>query len=172
MANISANGNGTTSPRRHRYTRASTTSVTQLLSDGYSSFINRLTRRGPSEKSEPVADSNLVALRSRYDNMNKNIAMSNVQRYDNNGHISPYTSLSTSVNTPRKLNDDRTYSSYLGASKSRIDLSPLHSTSGINALGRSDSFRRANLKNNNKSSPFSKRYPIKEPNNNIDSTTF
>lgn len=39
-------------PRRsNRYTRSSTTSVTQLLSDGYNSFMQRL-RRNPSEKSE------------------------------------------------------------------------------------------------------------------------
>lgn len=39
-------------PRRsNRYTRSSTTSVTQLLSDGYNSFMSRL-RRNPSEKPE------------------------------------------------------------------------------------------------------------------------
>ncbi|XP_063635338.1 uncharacterized protein LOC134806059 isoform X6 [Cydia splendana] len=107
MANITANGNGTTSPRRHRYQRSSTTaSVTQLLSDGYSSFINRLTRRGPSEKSD--ADTKLTAARTRYDDKllsNKNLSLSNVQRYDTNGHISPYTSLS-GVTSARKLNDD------------------------------------------------------------------
>lgn len=39
------------SPRRHRYTRSSTASVTQLLSDSCTSFIQRLTTRvrGPSQ---------------------------------------------------------------------------------------------------------------------------
>ncbi|XP_021191636.3 uncharacterized protein Doa isoform X3 [Helicoverpa armigera] len=170
MASLSTSASATTSPRRQRYNRSSTTSVTQLLSDGYSSFINRLTRRGPSEKTEIISDPKLTAARSRFDDKlisSKNSALANARRYENNGHISPYTSL-TSGAPARKLNDDRTYSSYLGASKSRIDTSPLHSTSGISALGRTDSFRRAHLKDN-KSSPFTKRYPLKEPNNNIDS---
>lgn len=175
MASVSATGSGTTSPRRQRYNRSSTTSVTQLLSDGYSSFINRLTRRGPSEKSESGADAKLSAARSQYDDKflsNKSSALTNVRRYDSNGHISPYTSLTSSVTVPtgRKLADDRPYS-YLGAPKSRINTSPLHSPAGISALGRSDSFRRAHMKDN-KSSPFTKRYPLKEANNNIESTIF
>lgn len=36
--------------RRNRYSRSSTTSVTQLLSESCSSLLHRLTRRGPSEK--------------------------------------------------------------------------------------------------------------------------
>lgn len=170
MASLSTSASGTTSPRRQRYNRSSTSSVTQLLSDGYSSFINRLTRRGPSEKTEIISDSKLSTARPRFDDKlisNKNSVLANVRRYENNGHISPYTSLTSGV-PARKLNDDRMYSSYLGASKSRIDTSPLHATSGISAVGRSDSFRRAHLKDN-KSSPFNKRYPLKEPNNNIDS---
>lgn len=171
MASLSTSASATTSPRRQRYNRSSTTSVTQLLSDGYSSFINRLTRRGPSEKTEIISDTKLTAAtRPRYDdklNSSKNSVLANVRRYENNGHISPYTSSLTSGAPARKLNDDRTYSSYLGGTKSRIDTSPLHSTSGISALGRTDSFRRAHLKDN-KSSPFTKRYPLKEPNNNID----
>lgn len=172
MSSLSTSSSATTSPRRHRYNRSSTTSVTQLLSDGYSSFINRLTRRGPSEKTETAADSKLTSSRARFDekhaaNNNKNSITASVRRYENNGHITPYTSLTSSAPI-RRLNDERTYSSYLGSSKSRIDLSPLHSTSGISALSRSDSFRRAHLKDN-KSSPFNTRYPLKEPNNNIDS---
>lgn len=38
------------SVRRNRYSRSSTTSVTQLLSESCSSLLHRLTRRGPSEK--------------------------------------------------------------------------------------------------------------------------
>lgn len=171
MTTINANGNGTTSPRRHRYSRASTTSVTQLLSDGYSSIINRLTRRGPSEKSD-IGDTKLSAARTRYDDKllsSKNSALASVRRYENSRQISPYTPLLTGVTAgTRKLNDDRTYG-YLSSPKSRIDTSPLHSTSGISVLGRSDSFRRAHMKDN-KSSPFTKRYPLKETNNNIDST--
>ncbi|XP_075976362.1 uncharacterized protein LOC142976725 isoform X5 [Anticarsia gemmatalis] len=170
MASLSTSASATTSPRRQRYNRSSTTSVTQLLSDGYSSFINRLTRRGPSEKTEIAADAKLSSARSRFDDKlisNKNSTLANVRRYENNGHISPYTSITSSAQA-KKLTDDRMYSSYLGATKSRIDTSPLHSTSGISALGRNDSFRRAHLKDN-KSSPFTKRYPLKEPNNNIDS---
>lgn len=170
MASLSNSASASTSPRRQRYNRSSTTSVTQLLSDGYSSFINRLTRRGPSEKTEIISDTKLTA-RPRFDDKlisSKNSVLANVRRYENNGHISPYTSSLTSGAPARKLNDDRTYSSYLGATKSRVETSPLHSTSGISALGRTDSFRRAHLKDN-KSSPFTKRYPLKEPNNNIDS---
>ncbi|XP_028161877.1 CTD kinase subunit alpha isoform X9 [Ostrinia furnacalis] len=171
MTTINANGNGTTSPRRHRYSRSSTTSVTQLLSDGYSNIINRLTRRGPSEKSD-VPDTKLSAARTRYDDKllsSKNSALASVRRYENSRHISPYTPLLTGVSAAtRKLNDDRTYG-YLSSPKSRLDISPLHSTSGISALGRSDSFRRAHMKDN-KSSPFTKRYPLKEANNNVDST--
>lgn len=175
MASVSATGNGTTSPRRQRYNRSSTSSVTQLLSDGYSSFINRLTRRGPSEKSETGSDTKLSTARSRFDDKylsNNGSVLTNVRRYENNGHISPYTSLSSSVTVPggRKLNEDRTFS-YLGAPKSRINISPLHSAASISALGRSDSFRRAHV-NDNKSSPFTKRYPLKEANNNIESTIF
>lgn len=173
MASLTATGNGTTSPRRHRYNRSSTTSMTQLLSDGYSSIMNRLTRRGPSEKSDVIADSKLTAARSRYDDKllsNKNSALASVRRYENNRHISPYASFASGIGapSPRKLNEDRTYSSYLSSSKSRLDNSPLHSTSGISALGRSDSFRRAHIKD--KSSPYTKRYPLKEANNNIDTT--
>lgn len=170
MASLSTSASDTTSPRRQRYNRSATTSVTQLLSDGYSSFINRLTRRGPSEKTEIISDTKLTATRPRFDDKlisSKNSVLANVRRYENNGHISPYTSSLTSGAPARKLNDDRTYSSYLGATKSRIDTSPLHSASGISALGRTDSFRRAHLKD--KSSPFTKRYPLKESNNNIDS---
>lgn len=170
MATLSANG--TSAPRRHRYSRASTTSVTQLLSDGYSSIMNRLTRRGPSEKSDAIADAKLSTARSRYDDKlltNKNPTLASVRRYENNRHISPYTSLTSGATTPvtRKL-DDRTYSSYLSGPKSRIETSPLHSAiSGISALSRSDSFRRAQMKDN-KSSPFTKRYPLKEANHNLD----
>lgn len=172
MASISATGTGTTSPRRHRYNRSSTTSVSQLLSDGYSSIINRLTRRGPSEKSDTAADSKLSAARTRYDDKllsNKNSALASVRRYENNRHISPYASFASGAGTPaaRKLNDERTYSSYLSSSKTRLDTSPLHATSAISALGRNDSFRRAPGKDN-KSSPYTKRYPLKEANNNID----
>lgn len=170
MASLSTSTSGTTSPRRQRYNRASTTSVTQLLSDGYSSFINRLTRRGPSEKTETLPDTKLASTRSRFDDKllsDNNSTLANMRRYESNGHISPYTSLTSSV-PAKKLNDDRMYSSYLGATKSRIDTSPLHSTSGISALVRSDSFHRTKLKDN-KTSPFTKRYPLKESNNNIDS---
>ncbi|XP_037296998.1 uncharacterized protein LOC119190062 [Manduca sexta] len=168
-------GSGTTSPRRQRYNRSSTTSVTQLLSDGYSSIINRLTRRGPSEKSD-AADTKLSASRSRFDDKllsGKNSTLANIRRYENNGHISPYTSLTSVVTGPtsRKLNDDRLYSSYLSGPKPRIDTSPLHTTSGISSLGGSDSFRKAHTKDN-KSSPFTKRYPLKEANNNIENTIF
>lgn len=175
MATLSTNPNGTTSPRRQRYNRASTTSVTQLLSDGYSSFINRLTRRGPSEKNDTICDSKLSTARSRFDEKllaDKNSVLSNMRRYDNS-HISPYASL-TSIVAPSAriaaLHDDRTYSNYLGSQKSRLETSPLRSTSGISALGRSDSFRRAHVKDNK--SPIIKRYPLKEPNNNIDNTIF
>ncbi|KAM3967090.1 CDC like kinase darkener of apricot isoform 4-T4 [Aphomia sociella] len=167
MATLSANG--TTTPRRHRYSRASTTSVTQMLSDGYSSIMNRLTRRGPSEKSDAIADSKLSSARTRYDDkllVSKNPAFASVRRYENNRHISPYTSLTSgaTTQTPRKL-DDRTYSNYLSGPNSRIEISPLHST--ISGLNRNDSIRRAHMKDN-KSSPFTKRYPLKEANHNID----
>ncbi|CAH2040355.1 unnamed protein product, partial [Iphiclides podalirius] len=174
MASIGTGGSGTsTSPRRQRYGRSSTSSVTQLLSDGYSSIISRLTRRGPSEKSDAGVDSKLTAARSRYDDKllaNKNPTLSNVRRYDNSRRVSPYSSLASGLSlSTRKLNDERAYSSYLAATKPRIDTSPLHSTSGISALSRSDSFRRAHMKDN-QSSPFTKRYPLKEANNNnIDS---
>lgn len=174
MAGAGAGGAGTTSPRRQRYGRSSTSSVTQLLSDGYSSIINRLTRRGPSEKNDAVIDTKLHAARTRYDDKllaNKNSALTNVRRYDNNSHISPYTSLTSGLSgSMRKLNDERAYPSYLATTKSRIDTSPLHTSSGISALTRSDSFRRAHLKDN-QSSPFTKRYALKEANNNnIDPT--
>lgn len=172
MASLTSSGNGTTTPRRHRYNRSSTTSVGQILSDGYSSIINRLTRRGPSEKTDPIADSKLSAARNRYDDKlfsSKSSALANVRRYENNRHISPYASFASGAATPtsRKLHDDRVYSSYLGSSKSRLDASPLNTSSGISALARSDSFRRAQVKDN--SSPLTKRYTLKEPNNNIDS---
>lgn len=175
MASLASSGNGTTTPRRQRYNRSSTTSVSQLLSDGYSSIINRLTRRGPSEKTDPIADSKLSAARNRYDDKlfsSKSSALANVRRYENNRHISPYASFASSTANPtsRKLNDDRLYSSYLSSSKSRLDGSPLNTSSGISTLARSDSFRRAQVKDN--SSPLTKRYTLKEPNNNIDSTIF
>lgn len=46
----STSGSSTTTPRRNRYSRASTTSVTQLLSDSCSSLLQRLNSRlrGPS----------------------------------------------------------------------------------------------------------------------------
>ncbi|CAK1543915.1 unnamed protein product [Leptosia nina] len=171
MAGVSTSGSGATSPRRQRYNRASTTSVTQLLSDGYSSIINRLTRRGPSEKNDALVDSKLTTARTRYDdNMlsNKHPALANVRRYENNRHVSPYKSYSTGLSTAsKKLTDDRTYN-YLGATKTRINASPLHASSGFSALGRTDSFRRAHVKD--KSSPLVQRYPLKETNNNnIDS---
>lgn len=174
MASVTT-GSGTTSPRRQRYNRSSTTSVTQLLSDGYSSFINRLTRRGPSEKSDPIVDTKLSTVRSRFDDKlmtNKNSTLANIRRYENNGHVSPYASLTSVITAPtsRKLNGDRTYSSYLNNSKSRIEASPLRSATSINALNRSDSFRRAHMKD--KSSPITKRYPLKEANNNIENTIF
>lgn len=177
MASINMTGNGTTSPRRQRYNRSSTASMTQLLSDSYSSFINRLTRRGPSEKTETAADAKLSAVRSRYDDKflsNKSSALSNVRRYENNGHISPYTSLSSGVSAPaatRKLAEERAYGYLAGAPKPRVDASPLHSVSGISALTRTDSFRRAHVKDN-KSSPFTKRYPLKEANNNIEGAIY
>ncbi|XP_045496187.1 DYRK-family kinase pom1 isoform X3 [Colias croceus] len=172
MAGISTSGSGATSPRRQRYTRASTTSVTQLLSDGYSSIMNRLTRRGPSEKNDPIIDSKLTSsARTRYDDnllTNKNPALTNVRRYENNRHISPYKSYSSGLSsTTKKLSDDRTFN-YLGSTKTHVKTSPIHSASGFSALGRSDSFRRAHIKD--KSSPLVKRYPLKETNNNIVST--
>ncbi|CAH0723876.1 unnamed protein product, partial [Brenthis ino] len=173
MANISTSGSGTSHPRQ-RYTRSSTTSVTQLLSDGYSSIINRLTRRGPSEKSDHIIDPKLTAARTRYDDKilsSKNSAITNVRRYGNNRNISPFKPFVSSI-TPsaKKFGDERAYSSYLNAPKSRMEQSPVHSNPSISALTRNDSFRRANKKDN-KSSPFSKRYPLKETNNNnLDST--
>ncbi|XP_047531783.1 CTD kinase subunit alpha isoform X3 [Vanessa atalanta] len=170
---LATTGNGTTSPRP-RYTRASTTSVTQLLSDGYSSIINRLTRRGPSEKNDHIIDSKLSAARTRYDDKmltSKSSALTNVRRYENNTNILPYRPFVSSV-TPntKKFSDDRAYSSYLSSPKARIEQSPVHSNPSISALSRSDSFRRAHMKDN-KSSPLTKRYPLKETNNNnLDST--
>lgn len=175
MATLSSNGNGST-PRRQRYTRASTTSVTQLLSDGYSSIINRLTRRGPSEKLDSAADSKLSTARTRYDDKlfaNKNPASaSSVRRYENNRHISPYVPLASGAMTPsnRKLaQDGSSYLGYLNA-KSRIDNSPLHSSNVLGALRRSDSFRKAHVKDDKTSPSILRRYPLKETNNNIDST--
>ncbi|CAH2242365.1 jg19977 [Pararge aegeria aegeria] len=173
MASVSTSGSGTTNPRP-RYNRSSTTSVTQLLSDGYSSIMNRLTRRGPSEKNENINDSKLTAARTRYDDKlfsSKNSGLSNVRRYENAGNLSPYRSYVPSVAaTAKKYNDERHYSSYLNSTKTRIDTSPVHSHPSINVLSRSDSFRRAHMKDN-KSSPLTKRYPLKETNNNnLDST--
>ncbi|CAF4820378.1 unnamed protein product [Pieris macdunnoughi] len=173
MAGISTSGSSATSPRRQRYNRSSTTSVTQLLSDGYSSIINRFTRRGPSEKNEAVMDSKLTSsARNRYDDSlltNKNPALANVRRYENNSrrNLSPYNSYSGLSSTAKKFSDDHTYN-YLGATKTRVNTSPLHAASGFSALGRNDSFRRAHVKD--KSSPLVKRYPLKEANNNIDTT--
>lgn len=173
MASIGTSGSGTTNPRQ-RYTRSSTTSVTQLLSDGYSSIINRLTRRGPSEKGDHIIDPKLTTVRSRYDNKiisGKNSSITNVRRYDNNRNISPLKPfVSTFTPSAKKFGDERAYSSYLNMPKSRVEQSPVHSNSSISALSRNDSFRRAQKKDN-KSSPFTKRYPLKEPNNNnLDST--
>ncbi|XP_041968251.1 uncharacterized protein LOC121725401 [Aricia agestis] len=170
MANVSAAGGSAPSPRRQRYTRASTTSVTQLLSDGYSSIMNRLTRRGPSEKSDHIVDSKLSISRPRFDDKfsNKNSVLANVRRYENNRRISPYTF--TSSVSAKKLNDDRAYSSYLSSSKPRVDASPVLPNSGVSALNRTDSFRRAHLKDA-KLSPCTKRIPLKETNNNIASST-
>ncbi|XP_068623557.1 uncharacterized protein [Battus philenor] len=174
MASVGASGDSTTSPRRQRYGRSSTSSVTQLLSDGYSSIINRLTRRGPSEKNDSVIDSKLASVRNRYDDKlltTKNPNLTNIRRYDNSSHISPYTSLTSGLcASTRNLNDERAYTNYLAATKSRVDTSPLRPTAGIGALSRSDSFRRAHMKDN-QPSPFTKRYPLKEANNNnIDAT--
>nr|XP_032515754.1 uncharacterized protein LOC116768941 isoform X5 [Danaus plexippus plexippus] len=168
MANIGSSGNMTTSPRR-RYTRASTTSVTQLLSDGYSNIMNRLTRRGPSEKNDHIIDTKLTAARNRYDDKllsNNNSVLTNVRRYENNRKISPYKPFTSPITvTAKKFGDDRGYSSYLSSPKTRIDTSPVLSNPSMSALTRSDSFRRASKKDN-KSSPFTKRYPLKETNNN------
>ncbi|XP_052739869.1 uncharacterized protein LOC112049794 isoform X3 [Bicyclus anynana] len=169
MANVS--GNGPTSPRR--YNRSSTTSVTQLLSDGYSSIMNRLTRRGPSEKNENIVDTKLTAARNRYDDKllsSKSSALSNVRRYETAANMSPYKSYVPAAAAAKKYSDERHYSSYLNSPKTRIDTSPVHSHPSISALSRSDSFRRAHMKDN-KSSPLTKRYPLKETNNNnLDST--
>lgn len=174
MASVSTGtGGGATSPRP-RYNRSSTTSVTQLLSDGYSSFINRLTRRGPSEKNENISDSKLSAARMRYDDKllsSKSSGLSNVRRYETAANMSPYRSYAPSAAaTAKKYNGERHYSSYLNSPKTRIDTSPVHSHPSVSALSRSDSFRRAHMKDN-KSSPLTKRYPLKETNNNnLDST--
>lgn len=158
MANISASGAsgaGSDSPRRHRYTRASTTSVGQLLSDGYSSIISRLTRRQPSEKHDTVADGKLSAARARYDDK----GLAGIRRYETSRQYSPYSTTAAA----RILNEDRLYSSYLSSPKSRLD------STALGALSRSDSFRSPHLKDN-KASPLTKRYPLKEANNNIDTT--
>lgn len=173
MASITSTSNGST-PRRHRYTRASTTSVTQLLSDGYSSIMNRFTKRGPSEKPDPTTDSKLTTARTRYDDKllaNKNSALASIRRYENNRHISPYMPLTSGAmtQTNRKLNQDSSsYLNYLGSTRSRLENSPLHSANALGALRRSDSFRSAHMKDK-RSSPMTKRYPLKETNNNIDS---
>ncbi|XP_050349053.1 probable dual specificity protein kinase madd-3 isoform X3 [Nymphalis io] len=170
---LTTTGSGTTSSRP-RYTRASTTSVTQLLSDGYSSIINRLTRRGPSEKSDHITDSKLSAARTRYDDKllsSKNSTLTNVRRYENSSNILPYKPFVSSVTSnAKKFSDERAYSSYLSSPKTRIEQSPMRSNPSIGAVSRSDSFRRAHMKDN-KSSPLTKRYPLKETNNNnLDST--
>ncbi|XP_050666835.1 dual specificity tyrosine-phosphorylation-regulated kinase 4 isoform X3 [Leptidea sinapis] len=170
MAGTNDTGSGVPTTRRQRYSRASTTSVTQLLSDGYSSFINRLTRRGPSEKNDAILDTKISTGRSRFDDKlttNKNSTLENMRRFENNTHISPYNSYSTGLSTTtKKAGDDRTYN-FMNSARPRVDISPLHSTSTFSALSRSDSFRRAHLKD--KSSPL-KRYPLKESNNNIETT--
>lgn len=171
-SSLTTTGSGTTSPRR-RYTRASTTSVTQLLSDGYSSIINRFTRRGPSEKNDHI-DSKLSTARMRYDDKlysSKNSVLTNVRRYENNGNISSYKPFVSAV-TPsaKKFSDERAYSSYLSSPKTQIEQTPVHSNPSITALGRNDSFRSAHMKDN-KSSPLTKRYPLRETNNNnLDNT--
>ncbi|GBP14976.1 hypothetical protein EVAR_6626_1 [Eumeta japonica] len=172
MASVSANDGST--PRRHRYSRASTSSVTQLLSDGYSSIINRLTRRGPSEKSDSVSDTKLSTARTRYDDdyltsKNNNSSLSGVRRYNqNNGHVSPYTSgASSGAASGRKPHDDRSYLGYLTSTKSRVDSSPLRSAVAASAISRSDSFRRAHVARE-PSPTLTKRYPLREANNNID----
>lgn len=164
MSNLSAGGDGGPTARRHRYTRSSTASVTQLLSDGYSSIMSRLTRRGPSEKPDPLADAKLSSARTRYDDK-----LSGVRRYDHATHVSPYSSLSSD----RKPVQGSTYLGYLSGSK-RIDNSPLRSSGCMSAAAvrRSDSFRRAHLKDSKASPAFTKRYPLKETNNNIDDALF
>lgn len=72
-----ASNNSSTPTRRNRYTRASTTSVTQLLSDSCSSLLQRLTTRvrGPSATSafertpqKSATTANIPALTSSHNN--------------------------------------------------------------------------------------------------------
>lgn len=48
---------GNSTQRRHRYTRSSTTSVTQLLTDSCNSILQRF-RRNPSERPEKKSNNN------------------------------------------------------------------------------------------------------------------
>ncbi|GAB0095135.1 uncharacterized protein DMENIID0001_104870 [Sergentomyia squamirostris] len=54
--------NKTTAPRRHRYTRSSTSSVTQLLSDSCNSLLQRF-RRNPSERPDKGSAALTTAIR-------------------------------------------------------------------------------------------------------------
>lgn len=74
--------------RRHRYTRASTASVTQLLSDSCTSLLHRLTRRVPSEKPTLSTFSPSTPTgKSRYEDLKllkekKDSVLNSVQRYE------------------------------------------------------------------------------------------
>ncbi|XP_059611273.1 dual specificity protein kinase CLK4-like isoform X3 [Phlebotomus argentipes] len=58
----STDTNKATAPRRHRYTRSSTSSVTQLLSDSCNSLLQRF-RRNPSERPDKGSAASSAALR-------------------------------------------------------------------------------------------------------------
>ncbi|XP_077284646.1 CDC like kinase darkener of apricot isoform X2 [Arctopsyche grandis] len=117
-------------PRRHRYARASTTSVTQLLSDSCSSLLNRLTRRGPSEKPNLTSfQSNSV--KPRYDDFKlfdtkKDSVLSSVRRYEDNRKYDQKSDVLSYGGSKHRSTDDNTpVLSYGSGSRSRRDITPI-----------------------------------------------
>lgn len=116
-------------PRRHRYTRASTTSVTQLLSDSCSSLLNRLTKRGPSEKTDRNANLStfVPTVKPRYDdfklfNTRKNSVLNSVKRYEDRSYDHDGLSYGSSLH---RVDEKAPALSYGNISRSRQDVTPI-----------------------------------------------
>uniref|UniRef100_A0A1B0CGX8 dual-specificity kinase n=1 Tax=Lutzomyia longipalpis TaxID=7200 RepID=A0A1B0CGX8_LUTLO len=88
--------NKTTAPRRHRYTRSSTSSVTQLLSDSCNSLLQRF-RRNPSERPDKGSAALSTGIRDRREDYDADSsgksslsALNRLSRYSKN--LSPVSS--------------------------------------------------------------------------------
>lgn len=119
-------------PRRHRYARASTTSVTQLLSDSCSSLLNRLTKRGPSEKIDRNANLSTFqpTVKPRYDdfklfNTRKNSVLNSVKRYEDSRSYDHSPDGLSYGSSKHRVDEKAPALSYGNISRSRQNVTPI-----------------------------------------------